>query len=62
MLQKEMQVLSLGGESDSDLSAYIHPTKKARRVAAVDEESASEDELATIKKKTRFVLFESLRT
>jgi kinesin family member 20 len=60
-LEKEMQLLSLGGESDSDLSAYIHPTKKVRRVAAVDEESASEDELATIKKKKRFILFESLR-
>jgi len=53
-LEKEMQGLSLGGESDSDLSAYILPSKKARRVTAVDEESASEeDELDTIKKKKR---------
>jgi len=53
-LEKEMQGLSLGGESDSDLSAYMLPSTKARRVTAVDEESASEeDELDTIKKKKK---------
>jgi hypothetical protein len=50
-LEKEMQELSLVGESDSDLSAYILPSKKARRVTVVDEESGSEDELGIIKKK-----------
>ncbi|KIM85470.1 hypothetical protein PILCRDRAFT_817501 [Piloderma croceum F 1598] len=55
-LQKEMQHLSLGGESDSDLSAYMPPSRKARRVLTSpvvdeEEESTSEDELATLKKK-----------
>jgi kinesin family protein 20/kinesin family protein 23 len=58
-----MQGLSLGGESDSDLSAYILPSKKARRVTAVDEESASEeDELDTIKKKKRYIYLHGFRS
>jgi hypothetical protein len=46
-----MQDLSLGGDSDSDLSAYIHPSKKARKVPVTVVDEESEDELATIKKK-----------
>jgi hypothetical protein len=55
-LQKEMEQLSLGGtDSDSGLSGYLLPTRKTRRVTVVDEESGSEDELATIKKKKMYV-------
>jgi len=50
-LKKELQALSLGRESDSDLSAYIHPSKKA---TAVDKKSANgEEELGTNKRQLR---------
>lgn len=54
-LEKDMKGLSLHEESDSDLSAYILPNKKARRVAAIDEDEVEADQLATIKKKKRCV-------
>jgi len=52
-LEKELQALSLGGASDSDLSAYMPPTRKARRVttSTVTEFASEEEGLGTTKKK-----------
>lgn len=61
-LAKEMQTLSVAEESDSDLSAYLLPSKKARRVIAVEEVSASEEErLGTIKKRWVFSFLAHVR-
>lgn len=52
-LQREMQDLSLHAESDSDLSAYIPPSKKAHPVASISEDELDNEDLATVKKKQR---------
>jgi len=51
-LEKEMQEMSLGGGSDSDLSGYLLPPRKARQVTAVDDESESENKKKLLGKKS----------
>ena len=52
-LQKEMQGLTLHAESDSDLSAYIPPSKKTHLVASLSEDESNNGAPATVKKKQR---------